>query len=145
MQTKFPATVMVFGVVSSEGHIMLPYIFQKGLKVNTVEYLKVLEMHILSWICKVADGRPYVWQQDSAPCNTLRKMQLWLSNNFVDFVLPHVWPPNSPDVNLMDFFMWGAIERCTNKIPYNMKDELIKRIKKELLIIIFFIFSVTTR
>ena len=32
MKTKFPATVMVFGVVSSEGHIMLPHIFEVGLK-----------------------------------------------------------------------------------------------------------------
>ena len=30
MKTKFPATVMVFGVVSSEGHIMLPHIFEVG-------------------------------------------------------------------------------------------------------------------
>ena len=27
--------------------------------------------------------------------------------------------------------MWGAIERCTNKIPCKTKDELIKQIKKE--------------
>ena len=32
MKTKFPATVMVFGVVSSEGHIMPPHIFEVGLK-----------------------------------------------------------------------------------------------------------------
>ena len=35
MKTKFPATVMVFGVVSSEGHIMPPHIFEVGLKVMT--------------------------------------------------------------------------------------------------------------
>ena len=34
MKTKFPGTVMVFGVVSSEGHIMPPYIFEVGLKVT---------------------------------------------------------------------------------------------------------------
>ena len=34
MKTKFLATVMVFGVVSSEGHIMPPHIFEVGLKVN---------------------------------------------------------------------------------------------------------------
>ena len=34
MKTNFPATVMVFGVVSSEGHIMPPHIFEVGLKVN---------------------------------------------------------------------------------------------------------------
>ena len=39
MKTKFPATVMVFGVVSSEGHIMPPHIFEVGLKVNTKVYL----------------------------------------------------------------------------------------------------------
>ena len=32
MKTKFPATVMVFGVVSSEGHIMPPHIIEVGLK-----------------------------------------------------------------------------------------------------------------
>ena len=35
MKTKFPAMVMVFGVVSGEGHIMPPHIFEVGLKVNT--------------------------------------------------------------------------------------------------------------
>ena len=34
MKTKFPATVMVFGVVLSEGHIMPPHIFEVGLKVT---------------------------------------------------------------------------------------------------------------
>ena len=30
MKTKFPASVMVFGVVSSEGHIIPPHIFEVG-------------------------------------------------------------------------------------------------------------------
>ena len=59
MQTKFLTTVIVFGVVSSEGHVMPPYIFQKGLKINTVEYLKVLEMNVLPWIRKVAAEKSY--------------------------------------------------------------------------------------
>ena len=43
IKTKFPATVMVFGVVSSEGHIMPPHIFEVGLTVNTKVYLDVLK------------------------------------------------------------------------------------------------------
>ena len=35
MKTKSLATVMVFGVVSSKGHIMPPHIVEVGLKVNT--------------------------------------------------------------------------------------------------------------
>ena len=51
MKTKFPATVMVFGVVSSEGHIMPPHIFEVGLKVNTKVYLDVL---LIPWCNQVA-------------------------------------------------------------------------------------------
>ena len=49
MQTKFPATVMVFGVVSSEVHIMPPHIFEVGLKVNTKVYLGVLKSVVIPW------------------------------------------------------------------------------------------------
>ena len=65
MKTKFPATVMVFGVVSSEGHIMPPHIFEVGLKVNTKVYLDVLKSVVIPWCNQVAGGRPWVWQQDS--------------------------------------------------------------------------------
>ena len=43
MKTKFPAMLIVFGVVSSESHIMPPHIFEVGLKVNTKVYLDVLK------------------------------------------------------------------------------------------------------
>ena len=60
MKTKFPATVMVFGVVSSEGHIMPPHIFEVSLKVNTKVYLDVLKSVVISWYNQVAGGRPWV-------------------------------------------------------------------------------------
>ena len=47
MKTKFPAIVMVFGVVSSEGHIMPSQIFEVGLKVNTKVYLDELKSVII--------------------------------------------------------------------------------------------------
>ena len=43
VKKKFPATVMAFGMVSSEGHIMPTHIFEVGLKVNTKVYLDVLK------------------------------------------------------------------------------------------------------
>ena len=53
MKTKFLATVMVFGVVSSEGHIMPPHIFEVGLKVNTKMYLDVLKSVVIPWCNQV--------------------------------------------------------------------------------------------
>ena len=75
MKTKFPATVMIFGVVSSEGHIMPPHIFEVGLKVNTKVYLDVLKSVVLTWCNQVAGDRPWVWQQDSAPAHKSKETQ----------------------------------------------------------------------
>ena len=58
-------------------------------------------------------GRSYVWQQDSAPCHTSGKSLKWLSANFFKYTSPNVWPPNSPDLNPMDYYAWGAVEKDT--------------------------------
>ena len=58
MKTKFPATVMVFCVVSSEGYIMPPHIIEVGLKVNTKVYLDVLKSMAIPCYNQVAGGRP---------------------------------------------------------------------------------------
>ena len=96
MKTKFPATVMVFGVVSSEGHIMPPHIFEVGLKVNTKMYLDVLKGVVIPWYNQVAGGRPWVWQQDSAPAHKSKETQAWLQNECYNFVPFSQWPPPPP-------------------------------------------------
>ena len=47
IKTKFPATVTVFGVISSQGHIIPPHIFEVGLKVNTKVYLDALKSVVI--------------------------------------------------------------------------------------------------
>ena len=86
MKTKFPATVMVFGVVLSKGYIMPPHIFEVGLKVNTKVYLDVLKSVVIPWCNQVAGGRPKVWQQDPAPAHKFKKTQAWLQKECYDFV-----------------------------------------------------------
>ena len=78
MKIKFPAAVMVFGVVSREGHIMPPHICKVGLKVNTKVYLDELKSVVIPWCNEMAGGRPWVWQQDSAPAHKSKETQAWL-------------------------------------------------------------------
>ena len=92
MKTKFLAMVMFFGVVSSEGHTMPPHIFKVGLKVNTKVYLDVLKSVVISWCNQVAGGRPWVWQQDSAPAHKSKETQAWLQKECYDFVPFSHWP-----------------------------------------------------
>ena len=83
---KFLVTVMVFGVVSSEGHIMPPHIFEVSLKVNTKVYLDVLNSVVIPWRNQVDGGRLWVWQQDSAPARKFKETTAWLQKECNDFV-----------------------------------------------------------
>ena len=96
MKTKFPATVMVFGVVSSEGHIMPPHIFEVGLKVNTKVYMEVLKSVVIPRCSQAAGDRPWVWQQDSAPAHKCKQTHAWLQKECYDFVPFSHWPPPPP-------------------------------------------------
>ena len=98
MKTKFPATVMVFGVVSNEGHIMPPHIFKVSLKVNTKVYLDVLKSVVIPWCNQVAGGRPWAWQQDSALAHKSKETQAWLQKECYDFVPFSHWLPSSPEL-----------------------------------------------
>ena len=96
MKTKFPSTVMVFGVVSSEGHIMPFHIFEVSLKVNTKVYLDVLKSVVIHWCNQVAGGRPWVWQQqDSAPAHK-SKERLGFRRSAITLYSSLTGPPPPP-------------------------------------------------
>ena len=124
------ATVMVFSVVSSEGRIMPPHIFEIGLKVNTKVYLDMLKSVVIPWFNQVAGGRPWVWQQDSALAHKSKETQAWLQNECYDFILFSHWPPSSPDLNSLDYFVWSYVENITNMTSHNTKASLIAAIRR---------------
>ena len=96
MKTNFPATIMVFGVVSSEDHIMSPHIFEVSLKVNTKVFLDVLKSVVISWCNQVAGGRTCVWQQNLAPARKSKETQACLQKECYDFVPFSHWTPPPP-------------------------------------------------
>ena len=54
--------MMVFVVISSEGDVMPPHIFEKELRVNTEVHLKVIKDVVVRCCNKEAHGRPWVCQ-----------------------------------------------------------------------------------
>lgn len=75
MQTKFPSPAIVLGVVSSGAYVISPFFFQTDFRVNTTGYVKVLEDMVKPGMDKAADGRPYVFQQDSAAAHNSQVTQ----------------------------------------------------------------------
>lgn len=129
-RTKHPAQVMVLGVLGSDGKKMPPYFFKQGEKIGSEVYYKVLRYVVLPWIKATYPDGNYVWTQDGAPCHTSKKNQDFCRNNFADFWAKDFWPPSSPDLNPLDFFWWGTIERLTNATPHRNINSLKASITK---------------
>ena len=41
-----------------------------------------------------------------------------------DHITPNMWPPSSPDLNPLDYYVWDVVERETNKHLHNTLDSL---------------------
>ncbi|CAB4061170.1 unnamed protein product [Lepeophtheirus salmonis] len=50
--------------------------------------------------------------------------------NCYDVVTKDLWPPNSPDLNPLDYFVWGYVERHTKRHPHSTNASLMDSIKE---------------
>ena len=58
-------------------------------------WMDVLNSVVVPWCNQVADGWPWVWQQDSAPAHKSKETQVWFQTECYDFV-PFSHCPTSP-------------------------------------------------
>src|SRR5258705_531409 len=69
--------------------------------------------------CQNLAPNNFIFQQDGEPAHTSRLSQDRLERNTPDFIKKDEWPPNSPDLNPLDFHVWGAMlakyQACTPK------------------------------
>ena len=75
-------------------------------------------------------GDDYLWMQDGAPSHTSRRSQAWLGENFADFLRKEEWPPSSPDLNPMDFAIWGRLEGMVGKVHYPNVESLKEALER---------------
>ena len=102
--------------------------FEEGLRVNAVAlrvsagaYIHVMDTVIKPWMEGAAGNRHYVFQQDGAPAHNAIKMQALLEENLKEAWPKNIWPPNAPDCNPCDYYLWGVCEREVNKRPQTLK------------------------
>ena len=55
----------------------------------------------------------YRWtlQHDGAPSHTAKNTINYLQRENISFIKPQTWPPNSPDLNPVDYAVWGALQQ----------------------------------
>lgn len=68
--------------------------------------------------------------QDGAPPHRSRYTLAYLRNHCPDFIPPEEWPPNSPDLNPMDYWVWGHLESLVHA---NFKVETIATLRERII------------
>ena len=73
----------------------------------------------------------YTFQQDSAPAHRAQETVQLLERATLDCISPFVWPPNSPDLNPIDYKIWGLMQERVYKKKIQDIDELRECIFEE--------------
>ena len=98
---------MVSAGVCRSGKGRLQFIPGKT-KINAGYYTEDL-LPLLIQDCQQLLQHDFVFQQDGTPAHTARQTQEWLASNTPDFISKDEWPPSSPDLNPLDYCVWGLM------------------------------------
>lgn len=75
--------------------------------------------------------RNIIFQQDGAPAHSTRVVREYLNETFGRWIGrngPIAWPPRSPDLTPLDFYLWGRMKDIVYSNIINTRDDLINRI-----------------
>lgn len=136
-RTQKAESVMVWAAISARGKSPLVFVPQ-NVKINKEVYVDILERHLLPWTETIFGDDPWTFQQDGAPGHKAHMVQNWLRDNCPDFIKvdPHwrnpigEWPPNSPDLNPLDYSVWSILEEKACAKPHSNVESLKRALKK---------------
>lgn len=114
-----------------------PHFIDESL--NTARYCSFIRHHL--WpLCRDAGVERNTFQdtvwfmQDGAPAHTSGRSMGHLRRRFPGRVISKRgdinWPPRSPDLNPLDYFLWGHIKSLVYKSPPENIDEMEQKIRR---------------
>lgn len=114
-------------------HLLGPY--ELPTRLNAESYLNFLE-HVLPTLLEniPLNLRLSLWfMHDGAPAHYGQNVRNYLNNCFsgrwIGRGSDHIWPPRSPDLNPLDFFLWGYMKDIVYQRPSNSREELLIKIR----------------
>jgi len=113
-------------IPSGNWKVQLQEFVDPGVKINGWYYLEVLLSQQLLPAIRQVSGDLFVFQQDSAPAHRARETIKLLQRETPAFISPDLWPPNSPDLNPVNYKIWGVmLDRV-----YQIKSEGRERVER---------------
>lgn len=121
----FSQSVMVSVAVSKLGKTNVFFVTPNA-KVNSVYYCNEVLDHGLLPDIRQLSGTYFIFQQDGAPAHRSKQTVAFLRGNVPEFIEPENWPPNSPDLNPVDYSIWGYLQQ----LVYRHKIENLDHLKQ---------------
>jgi hypothetical protein len=122
--------ITVWAAIGRQG-VVGPFFFEEN--VNGANYLNLLQQCFIPVVQHWASFNQMIFQQDGAPPHWSLAVRNYLTATFparwMGRASPNYpWPPYSPDLTPMDFFLWGFIKSRVYSTPIADKTELRLRI-----------------
>ena len=127
-KTKYPFKVMVWVGLTYNGPTTPVFLPPKTSFDSDFYTRKVLP--VIKKCGEELIGADFVYQQDGASCHTSVQTLEELENSEISFIAPNHWPPNSPDLNPLDYFFWSETARRLKQKKYKNRAELTQKIKE---------------
>ena len=109
--SDFPMSLMVSVTVSKVGKSSIFFV-EPGAKVNDAYYREKLLASMIPEIDRLTGYQPYVFMQDGARSHIANETVRFLNQHrYLTLLQSNMWPPNSPDLNPVDYCVWSAMER----------------------------------
>lgn len=80
------------------------------MKVDDTYYRDVLLSQSMLPVIRQLAGDMYVFQQDSVLAHRAQSTVEFLHNEMPDFIPMDLWPPCIPDLNPVDYKIWGCAQ-----------------------------------
>ena len=98
---------------------------EPGVKVNGQYYRDIIQ-GLLPGILTFSDY--YTLQEDGASAHRARETVELLGNETPDFIPSTLWPPNSPDLNPVDYTIWSVMWESVHRAKVRDIKDLRQRI-----------------
>ena len=106
-------------------------IFIEG-NLTSEKYLKMLQEDVVPALMMPDADYPRYFQQDGAPPHYGKIVRNWLDVQFANKWIGHrgpvEWPPRSPDLSSLDFYLWGHVKSLVYNEKVRDEAHLIERI-----------------
>jgi transposase len=101
---KHSPKIMIWGCFGYKGVGALFFCEQR---LNSEEYINVLNTALLPSVDKLCGDEDWFFQQDNAPCHKSRATMNWLQEHEIEAI---AWPANSPDLNPIEN-VWAYLKQ----------------------------------